>query len=104
MTNQEVVDYINNLKNEETSIALDIEMANDLLNAREEISKLKGIIWLIQRCAEARIDACRPNRIISIFMYRYNEDKLLECNAYDNIILIDKIVRDDTGEILIKNI
>jgi hypothetical protein len=66
MTNQEVVDYMNNLKNEEPSIALDIEMANDLLNAREEISKLKGIIWLIQRCAEAGVDAIRPARIISI--------------------------------------
>ena len=61
-TNAEVVEYIKDGEGTKTANAI----AEDLLNARAEISKLKGLIWLIQRCAEAGAEASRPARIISI--------------------------------------
>jgi len=43
--------------------------------------------------------ACDCNR--SNFLYGYHdEEKYLECNYGDNIIVIDKIIRTDTGEVV----
>lgn len=42
--------------------------------------------------------SCDCNR--SYFLYNWDNNKELDCNIENNIIIIDKIVRRDTGEIL----
>ena len=42
--------------------------------------------------------SCDCNR--SIFLYKGDKNKKLWCNRCDNIIIVDKIIRTDTGEIL----
>lgn len=46
--------------------------------------------------------SCDCNR--SLFLYDYNEDKELDCNVSDNVIVIDKIVDHETVEVLAKNL
>lgn len=49
--------------------------------------------------------SCDCNR--SIFLYGLGddtEDMLLECNSGDNVIVIDKIIVRETGEVFLENI
>ncbi len=53
-------------------------------------------------CWEEGNFSCDCNR--SLFLYDHDEDKELDCNSDENIIVIDKITNCKTGEILIENL
>lgn len=63
------------------------KIAESLLQSREEISKLKSIIWLVQRCAEAGEDASRPLRLIEICKPAWDNEK-------EKLIYKEKFLKD----------
>jgi len=48
--------------------------------------------------------ACDCNRSLFLYDGWNHKDKCLDCNVGDNIIVIDKIIRTDNGEVLIEDI
>ena len=46
--------------------------------------------------------SCDCNR--SLFMYNWDEDKELECSMDTNVVVIDKITREDGSEVVIEGV